>query len=291
MKALDLQISRVALYARRARVERDAPKPKDTEEYRALVKYASERDWVIAAEFFDWGYSGNDMKRPGLNEMLDAIKRTPPLFDAVLVRDHFRLARSPAVREFVERTLEAQHIQIHSLTDKSCPSSALQRGILAAITAHYLRNLRKEIIRGLMKCAAQGCWTGGVPPFGYRLEKIIVGENIGRKRLVIDKSEKRIVEVMFNAADNGESIRNITGTLGQQCHMYRGKSFTTRHVRRILTNRVYTGKYIFGAESDHPVEVPIPAIVNEDLFDRVQERLKRSRTGQISSRNRKIKGF
>ena len=76
---------------------------------------------------------------------------------------------------------------------------------------------------------------------------------------------------IFTRYDSGESISEITASLnGRGLKTKKGKAFKIGGVSLILKNRKYIGEYQYGS-----VIIPkgIPAIIDDDLFDRVQRRM------------------
>lgn len=62
-----------------------------------LKRYAAFHGLQVAGYYEDAGYSGHDLNRPGLNQMLNDWKREK--FDAVLIVNHTRLFRGSTWKE------------------------------------------------------------------------------------------------------------------------------------------------------------------------------------------------
>ena len=89
--------------------------------------------------------------------------------------------------------------------------------------------------------------------------------------LAVDPLTAPLVTEIFTRYDSGESISEITASLnGRGLKTKKGKAFKIGGVSLILKNRKYIGEYQYGS-----VIIPkgIPAIIDDDLFDRVQRRM------------------
>ena len=89
--------------------------------------------------------------------------------------------------------------------------------------------------------------------------------------LAVDPLTAPLVTEIFTRYDSGESISEITASLnGRGLKTKKGKAFKIGGVSLIHKNRKYIGEYQYGS-----VIIPkgIPAIIDDDLFDRVQRRM------------------
>jgi DNA invertase Pin-like site-specific DNA recombinase len=152
----------------------------------------------------------------------------------------------------------------------------------------YLRDLSRNIIRGHLAGASRGEWQSS-PPLGYVRHG---------KRLAIDPEKADVVRLIFDRYAGGLSLRNLAALLNREgVPTPRGRPWTLSTVQKVLVNVAYAGTYRFRpgrkAKYNHPEEggeiVPgpgsrnghlitrennHPAIIDRELFDRVQRLLK-----------------
>ena len=145
----------------------------------------------------------------------------------------------------------------------------------------------------MRESAKQGFWNGATPPLGY---KIIEAERRGtkiKKKLDIDPVEAELVRLIFQLYTEGDQrtgalgIKETTKWLNARGYRTRkGATFGIGPVHGILTNKCYsTGKWPYGRRNSKTgtlhdpstiVEINVPAIIPQSLFDKVQAKLARN---------------
>jgi len=156
----------------------------------------------------------------------------------VLVYKYDRLGRNLAETSAIIAQLEDCGVEVASLTEGK---DALARGMHLVISEHYSRVLAERTRAGLIKRFEQRAWTGGPPPYGYRIV-----EEDGLKRLRIDETEAEVVRGIFAEYLAGKGFKEIARGLHQRgVPTRRGGPWTFSSVRSILRNTVYAGKVSF----------------------------------------------
>jgi site-specific DNA recombinase len=139
-------------------------------------------------------------------------------------------------------------------------------------------------MKGLKETALQAKHTGGHPPLGYDISE--------EKLYIVNDIDAEAIKIIFDRFDQGYSYRAILEELNARGFKTRnGNSFGINSLYDILRNRKYTGCYIFNLKDgkdalgqrnnhrlkdpEHTVIIPnaFPAIISDDLFDRVQKRM------------------
>jgi DNA invertase Pin-like site-specific DNA recombinase len=93
---------KIALYARVS----TSDKGQDPEmQLRELREYCERRNWTIASEYVDIGFSGSKDSRPQLNKLMTGAKKRR--FDAVLVWKLDRSGRS--LKHLVSASVNSKH--------------------------------------------------------------------------------------------------------------------------------------------------------------------------------------
>jgi len=152
------------------------------------------------------------------------------------------------------------------------------------MNSFYSQNLAREIRKGLKERVQQHHLVFG-PPFGYKKEVIETQQSHKRtrtiSRAVIDEKAAAIVQRIFDLYLRGMGYKSIAMTVNREGHRTnRGRLFRTTFISRTLRNRAYTGILDYNRRQDRgpqePTSIPgfYPAIIDEELFNRVQDKLK-----------------
>ena len=132
----------------------------------------------------------------------------------------------------------------------------------------------------------------GLPTLGYDIDK-------EKRKLVINEQEANLVEGIYNSYLEVNSILTTTITLNEQGYttkkhvtkagrVFGGVKFNKNIVHRILMNVMYTGKVLYDGklyDGEHE------AIIDEELFRKVQERIKYNRHDRNIRANAKCAGL
>ena len=128
---------------------------------------------------------------------------------------------------------------------------------------NYSAELSEKIQRGQKENALKCRSNGGNIPLGY-----VVGTD---GVLAVDPLTAPLVAEIFTRYESGETIKAIADSLNKRGFRTRkGSAFRVASLSLILKNRKYIGEYKY---ADTVVPNGIPAIINPDLFERVQERM------------------
>jgi site-specific DNA recombinase len=301
---------RVGVYVR-VSTQRQAQAQTIEQQLERLLGHAKEQGWTVEAEhiFRDEGYSGASLKRPGLERLRDRIAARH--LDLVLISAPDRLARQYVHQVLLMEEIEAMGCQVQFLDRPMSqdPHDQLLLQIRGAV-AEYERTLIAERMRrgrlAKLKAGVLLPWTR--PPYGYRLDPERPRDPAGVR---VDEAEAATLREMFTwYAEEQSSLFRLATKLQQE-----GVPSPSGHwrwnvatLRGILSNPCYTGQVWAGrvwrrdasakarapaapaTRSHHllPREewiavAPIPAIIPQELFARVEAKLARNR--QFASRN------
>jgi len=119
----------------------------------------------------------------------------------------------------------------------------------------------------------EGCFTGGVVPFGYRLEH--KGRTNKRNQdvgdLVVDPDEAEIVKLIFQKyLYEGYGAQRLCRYLTEQgIKNKKGRNIPTTSINRIIKNPIYTG-VIRNGDSQSDVLTDLQ-IIDEETFEKAQQ--------------------
>ena len=124
-----------------------------------------------------------------------------------------------------------------------------------------------KVIRGHTENALKCKYNGGTPTFGFAID--------ANKQYQPDPVNAPIVLDIFKMYDTGSTMKQIMEHLNALgVTTVRGKPADLNFISGILHNRKYIGEYKY---RDIVVPDGIPALVPTDLFERVQEQMKKNK--------------
>ena len=307
-----------AIYARvsSARQKKDETIASQTAALRAYAERLGLEvpdEWV----FEDEGHSGATLVRPALERLRDLVAGVG--IDVVLCYSPDRLARKFAYQALLieEFTRAGTRVEFVKGPRGDSPEDQLLVQFQGMFAEYEKAQIMERYRRGKAHRAKSGSINvlGGAP-FGYRY--IRKTEAVGAAYEIVEHEAALVAELFCRYADDGASIAELTRWLtDQQVPTRTGKHRWERSVVwGMLRNPAYAGRAVFGKtmvvhESsalnriarlqgrsiprahktvDRPreewTEIPVPAIVDEDTFDRVARRLADNK--RFASRNAKV---
>lgn len=229
-----------------------------------LKAYCKAKDIQIVKIYTDGGYSGGNVNRPALQQMLQDIDKG--LIDSVIVYKLDRLSRSQKdTLMLIEDCFLAKNVDFVSVNenfDTSTPFGRAMIGILSVFAQLEKDQITERFTMGRIGRAKNGYFHGGGnAPTGY---DYIDGE------LVINDYEAIQVKDLYNRFLKGYSIHNCWQYMQQK---YGGWSSEVL-VRNVLKNELYIGKVKFKGVAYQGNHQPI---ISEETFRQVQDLFNSSR--------------
>lgn len=229
-----------------------------------LKAYCKAKDIQIVKIYTDGGYSGGNVNRPALQQMLQDIDKG--LIDSVIVYKLDRLSRSQKdTLMLIEDCFLAKNVDFVSVNenfDTSTPFGRAMIGILSVFAQLEKDQITERFTMGRIGRAKNGYFHGGGnAPTGY---DYIDGE------LVINDYEAIQVKDLYNRFLKGYSIHNCWQYMQQK---YGGWSNEVS-VRNVLKNELYIGKVKFKGVAYQGNHQPI---ISEETFRQVQDLFNSSR--------------
>jgi len=276
---------------------------------REFEQYCQQKGWQAISVYSEEGKSARSdslEKRPQFRRLLDDCKRGD--IDVVVVHSLDRWSRNLRVTLDSFKQLADNRVSFVSITeniDYSTPEGKLFIAMLGAFAQYFSDSLAKHTSKGMKERVMNGLPNGDVP-FGYR--RLKDGSTGEKGHVHIVPAEAEAVRQIFQYyAGGGWSLSSLAAWLNKQGFSTRNKRelrdgngklvtgprpFTLYSVRWLLHNPFFTGKVKYRG-SLYPGTHD--AIIDEQLFDRVQKRLKfaksRSKTFSPSYRLYLLKGI
>ncbi len=225
-----------------------------------IRSYCQAKGWHLIKIYTDGGYSGGNINRPALQQMLTDMKRVT--VDAIIVYklDRLSLSQKDTLTLIEDHMLSAgvDFISINENFDTSSPFGRAMIGILSVFAQLEKDQITERFTMGRIGRSKAGYYHGGPnAPRGYQY---VDGA------LIVDEFKASQVKEIFRLFLDGKSINHIARTMEQK---YGGR-WNAAGVRVILLNSTYIGKVKFaGVEYDGRHQ---PLISKED-FETAQKLL------------------
>jgi site-specific DNA recombinase len=138
----------------------------------SYIQSQKHEGWVtLPTAYDDGGYSGGNMDRPGLSQLMADIAAGKVKIVVVYKVD--RLTRSLADFAKLVEQFDAKGVSFVSVTQQFNTTSSMGRLTLNVLLsfAQFEREVTGERIRDKIAASKKkGMWMGGIPPVGYRAE-------------------------------------------------------------------------------------------------------------------------
>jgi DNA invertase Pin-like site-specific DNA recombinase len=244
----------------------------------AFVVSQKHAGWaLLPQQYDDGGLSGGTMDRPALKRLL--ADTADGRVQIIVVYKVDRLTRSLADFAKIVDVLDAHGASFVSVTQQFNTTTSMGRLTLNMLLsfAQFEREIAGERIRDKIAASkAKGMWMGGNVPLGY---------DVRERKLIMNEAEAETVCLIFRRYAELGSVRLLAQELGRlgvvsKCRagaggsLAGGTAFTRGALYTLLQNRLYRGEIahqgkIYPGQHD--------AIVDLDLWDRVQARLEQNR--------------
>lgn len=233
-----------------------------------VCRQAAERDGLrVARLYHDDATTGRSAEgRDGFLRMVaDAGSE---LFDVVYVYKLDRFARNRYDAAVYKAKLRRCGVELRSATEAvgEGPESILLESMLEGLAEYYSVALAENVKRGQLGNAMK-CKHNGVRTYGYDL-----GDD---GYYHVNEEEAAVVRRIYGMYADGASMPDICRAL-PQARTKMGRPITVGFLAKCLRLEKYKGVYSYGQTR---VEGGMPAIVDAELFDRVQ--------GMLASRKRR----
>lgn len=273
-----------------------------TAQVRACTEYCKRKGYALVRTYADEARSATTDDRPQFQEAIRDAKAG--LFNILVVHKLDRFARNRYDSAFYKRELRRAGVKLESVLEPldDSPESVLMESLLEGLAEYYSRNLGRESMKGMRETALQAKHNGGRPPLGYDIDD--------DGHYVVNEHEARAVRLIFELYDRGfgyGKIINELHSLGYRTK--RGGHFGKNSLHEILKNEKYMGVYVFNKVRERipglprsnrrlkpPEEViripgAVPAIVSEDVFRRVQDKMDKRRQKTERARQKAKKTY
>ena len=233
---------------------------------RECTAYAEKNGITVVKHYIDRALSAKTDNRPDFQQMIkDSEKR---LFDIVLVWKLDRFARNRYDSAHYEYQLERNHVKLVSATEpiSDSPAGIMVKSMLTGMAEYYSAELSEKVVRGMTENVLKGKYNGGTIPIGFKVDE--------EKFFQVDPLKAPFVVEAFQRYNDGATMKELMNWLNDSgVTTNRNQKFTYNSVQTLLTNKRYIGENHF---KDIVMPDSIPAIVDKNLFEEVQQKIKKN---------------
>lgn len=283
------QLKKVAAYARISTETERTPTSLSAQvsHYSALIQ--STPGWQYAGVYADSGISGTTTNRPQFQDMLSAARNGQ--IDLILTKSISRFARNTVdlletIRELKELNVEVyfEKENISSLSADGELMLTLLASFAQAESEQISQNIKWRVWKGFEEGKANGFHLYGYTDSADATDVEIIEDEAAVVRWIFDQYMKKIsCEKMAAQLINDNRVPHLADNKAPG-----------EWVRHILKNPAYTGDLLLGRwatpegkpgravpnTGQHPkylVKNAIPAIIDHDTFQKIQEEIARRR--------------
>ena len=304
MKKLKQQVRITALYCRLSRDDEFSGDSMSIQTQKAMLeRYAADQGFANCSFFVDDGYSGTNYNRPDFQRLLALVEEGK--VGTIIVKDLSRLGRdylqTGYYRDVVFPEHDTRFIAINDNVDTATGDNEFAP-FKDIINEWYAKDCSRKVRSAYRTKALNGEYTAPYAPFGYQKDP-------ADKHHLIPDERAPIVKRMFQMALEGKTCFAIAKTLEEEQiptprayvmqetgkyatgererHPYAWSKITVNHV---LSNPIYLGKMVSQKSQTKSfkdkrivarpeeewivVEGTHQALIDQETFDTVQERLK-----------------
>lgn len=251
-----------------ARYSSDSQREESIEgQVRECNEYAERNGITIIGTYIDRALSAKTADRPEFQRLIKDSSKG--IFDVVLVWKLDRFSRDRYDSAHYKHVLKQNGVKVVSAKENISdgPEGIILESMLEGMNEYYSADLSVKIHRGQKENALKGKNNGGGIPLDY-----LLGDE---QKLIIDPQTAPLVVEIFKRYSEGETVRSIVDDLNSRnLKTKRNRPFSMNSFNALLKNRKYIGEYQY---QDIIIPGGVPAIVPEDLFDRVQQRMEKNK--------------
>src|SRR6266702_1178923 len=241
---------------------------------------------ALSSKYDDGGFSGGKIERPGLKQLLEDIGAGK--VNTVVVYKVDRLTRSLADFAKIIEQFDSQQVSFVSVTQQFNTTTSMGRLTLNVLLsfAQFEREVTGERIRDKIAASKRkGMWMGGMVPLGYDLKD---------RKLLVNKRESATVHEIFEQYLRLGCVSKLKDYLDQSSTRSKtrisregrksgGQKFSRGALYELLRNHIYVGEISHKGQMHRGEHA---AIVERELFEKVQQKLTENRQGDLRRKTR-----
>jgi site-specific DNA recombinase len=251
---------------------------------RACTEYAKHNGIEIVKVYADHAKTGTNSDREQFQQMIKDAEKGQ--FKYLIIHKLDRFSRSKYDSVVYKHKLKISGVILLSVLEKLDGSleSGVLESLLETIAQYSSENLAREVMKGMKESAYACTHLGGMPPLGYDVDP-------QTHKYIINEIEAKTIRVIFEKYSDGLGYSQLLAYLNERGYKTKnGNAFGKNSLNSILKNEKYVGRFIFNKKLEKDVsgkrnpqmkprdewiivENGLPAIIDEDTFNKVQAKL------------------
>ena len=235
---------------------------------RVCYEYCKANKFTVIGEYIDRAKSAKTDNRPDFKRMInDSSKKQ---FEGIVCYQLDRFARNRYDSATYKSKLKKNGVRVYSAKENinDDASGILMESVLEGMAEYYSKELSQKVDRNMRLNAMKGYFNGGFAPLGYKVVTVDCG-SYKKKRLEVDPVTSEVVKEIFELRADETKIDHIIDILNHEGYKnINGKPFTRNSLQTMLKNKRYIGTNTY---NDEEFPNTIPAIIDKELFDKVQK--------------------
>jgi DNA invertase Pin-like site-specific DNA recombinase len=247
------------------------------EQWRLNWEEAERRGFHIVAVYIDV-LTGAERSRKAFQQMLTDGRNG--MYRAIFATMNDRLFRNMWSAADLEELVEQHNIELYGTAE---PIDKELLGLFAWVASRERKNIIKRTVMGREAVARDNGIPSGRPPFYL---KVVHDERDKPHHIELDGYYAPIIRELCIRYADGEPLRSIMRDLLKDVPRPRGKTkygWTPQYLNQILRSTTLYGKWPF-----KQYFIDVPALLNKDLWDRVQFSMQERRHGSEGGRPARI---
>lgn len=314
----------VAIYMRLSRDDGDDRESESIENQRDIITsfMSGHKELQLYKEYSDDGYTGTNFNRPDFKRMISDMEDGK--IDCIITKDLSRFGRDHIeTGYYLERLLPMKNIRYIAIGDgvDTLKAEGLQfLTFKLSFNDYYAQDISNKVKSVKRRKIEKGEYQGTIPPYGYKKD------TKEKNHLVIDEEAAKVVYSIFDMYVNKDmSSTQIARTLNtnkvetpavylkiptfvkKESRSPLGYLWERMQITRILGNQVYIGAVVGGKykkvshkvdkvkalnKKDYVVvEDKHEAIIEKDMWNKAQEKLKNFKFEKKTAYNHSLKKF
>ncbi|MBQ7587804.1 MAG: recombinase family protein [Lachnospiraceae bacterium] len=242
----------------------------------AAYRYAEAKGYQIVHEYIDRAMTGRNDDRDDFQRMLSDTGKHQ--FSVIIVWKVDRFGRNREEITFNKYRCKKNGVRVEYVAENmpEGPESVILEAVLEGMAEYYSLQLSQNVKRGLLENAKHHKAVSGTPPLGYKLTE--------DKHFEVDPDTAPLVRVIYEKYAAGETLFEIIRYLNNAGYKTpRGKPFARTSLDKLLKNEKYIGIYKF--KDIIYDEDAVPALIDKDLFYKVQDMLEKNKRAPVKNWN------
>ncbi|MDD2891889.1 MAG: recombinase family protein [Candidatus Gracilibacteria bacterium] len=259
----------------------------DFESQKSEIRFYAEKEGFDLIQIFEDKVTGSsaNLERLGFSMMMEFLEKNTDI-NSIIFDELSRMGRNNGEQYFTYRLLKQKGITIYTKGKGKFRSGSkeddLHFNMLSTIAEFEKATILDRFGRGKRNVLNKKATQLSRNIYGYTINftERESGKEIKRQSLSINETEATVVKKIFELVAEGRTLTNVRSYLKKKNILtINGREIWGKStLQKILHSRTYIGEWEWGKkykgmEDGRYIIVPVPVIVDKEVFDKVQKQL------------------